>query len=415
MKKENVSFEGYLFDDAAMRKNGHKKLLNFDKNTVTYLNDDNTKTVYVSSVPIERSKLCMKKEGNAYKSTGNLVPVELPIILSQKAGIQIGDFIEVYSAQSEASVASYMENVNVFGQMQPCVVYKNVFGDLPLYCYATSFGLNMEIVIPKRPEDNVFSLKMKQPAHFFVETEPDYIDFRDEEDLKSIIYTPIAVDANDRWNYQNWVELVADEEDSFLVNFMIDKEFLDNPDTQYPVTLNQSIFAYRHKQPDTSVYSQAGEYARHYLSPYLLLGENTPKGEGMALLRFEVLDNLDICPEDIVKAEYCFTNLVEQENSSIVGLYAITSDWCSVNTKWKSRPRYDNLPVRTTVVREQGTYGIAFTRLLREMMQNKGKYEPLYSVRNSFLLKSNSKDTSLLLAAGDAGFYPPYLKIILKE
>ena len=137
----------------------------------------------------------------------------------------------------------------------------------------------------------------------------------------------------------------------------------------------------------------------------------------MVLLRFEVLDDLEASAEDVLKAEYCFTNLVEQEKNVIVGAYAITNDWCSVNTKWKSKPNYDALPVGTVMVREKGVYGLDITRLLREMLQNRGKYEPLYSVRNSFLIKSNSKEerTSLLLAAGDAGFCPPYLKVILKK
>lgn len=415
MKKETIAFEGYLFDSATMRQNGYKELLGFDNNIVTYLNNDNSKTVYVSSVPIEKNKLRLQQEGKVYRSTSDHATVEFPIILNQRTGIRIEDFMEVYPATMDTSIASYMNRVNAFGQAQPCIAYKNVFGNLPLYCYATSFGLNMEIVIPKRMDNNVFTLKMKQPSYFYTEVEPDYIDFRDEVDLQSLIYTSIAIDANNAWNYRNRVELVEGKDGAFMINFIIDKDFLNNPETQYPVTLNQSIYAYRHKQPDTSVYSQTDMLARHYLSPYLLLGDNTERGEGMALLRFEVLDNLNICPEDILKAEYCFTNLVGQKQNAIVGVYAVTSDWCSVNTRWDSRPKYDQLPVRTTKVQEQGTYGIEITRLLREMMRNKGKYVPLYSVRNSFLLKSNCKGTNLLLAAGDAGFFPPYLKIILKE
>ena len=394
-----------------------EKALHFDNNTATYLNEDGTKTVYVSSVPIEPEKMQVRQKGDTYQSTGSRVSVTMPKQLSPEKGIAIGEYLEVFPMQAVDTPARHMDRANAFGIVAPCVVYENFFGALPLYCYPNSFGINMEIVIPKRTGNHIFSLQLKQPPDYFSEIEPDYIDFRNEVDLQSMVYTPIAVDAKGAWSYQNRIVLATGEDGKMIVHFVIDKAFLDDPNTQYPVVLNQSIYAYQHKQPDTAIYSQAGQYARHYLSPYLLLGEKTPKGEGMALLRFEVLDDLDASAEDVLKAEYCFTNLVEQEKNVIVGAYAITNDWCSVNTKWKSKPNYDALPVGTVMVREKGVYGLDITRLLREMLQNRGKYEPLYSVRNSFLIKSNSKEerTSLLLAAGDAGFCPPYLKVILKK
>lgn len=415
MKQEKVSFTGYLLDGEEMLLNGHEELLRFDNNTVTYLNRDGTQTIYVSSVPVEEKKVQVQKTGNAYQSTSGFAPVTMPGQIDADNGIVIGKHLEVFSIRNAALQAKCFKRKNIFGQSETCVVYENFFGDVPFFCYANSFGLNTEIVIPERPENNIFSLKIKQPAQYFSEVEPDYIDFRNEEDLQSMLYTSIAVDSGGKWNYQNQIVLSAEEDGTEFVHFMINKDFLDHPDTKYPVTLNQSVYIYRHKQPDTAVYSQAGEYARHYLSPYLLLGDNTPKGEGMALLRFEVLEDLDIDPQDILKAEYCFTNLADQEKNVVLGAYAVTNDWCSVNTKWKSRPGYDRLPAGTVMIRQKGHYGLDITRLVVEMLKNRGEYEPLYSVRNSFLIKSSSKESTLLLASGDAGFFPPYLKIILKN
>lgn len=417
MKRKKNIFTGTLLDEAQMRANGHVKLLGFDNNTAIYLNEDGTKTLYVSSVPIETQKVQVQKNGTAYESTGSRVSVTMPTQLTSEKGIAIGEQLEVFPMQAVDAHTKQVDRANAFGLTAPCVVYDKFFGTLPLYCYSTGFGINMEIVIPKPIGNPVFALRLKQPEGYFSEIEPDYIDFRNEVDLQSMVYTPIAVDANGAWSYRNRIVLATGEDGKMIVHFVIDREFLADPNTKYPVTLNQSIYAYRHKQPDTAIYSQAGQYARHYLSPYLLLGENTPKGEGMALLRFEVLDDLEASAEDVLKAEYCFTNLAEVEKNVIVGAYAITNDWCSVNTKWKSKPNYDAIPVGTVMVRKKGVYGLDITRLLREMLQNRGKYEPLYSVRNSFLIKSNSKEekTSLLLASGDAGFFPPYLKVILKN
>ena len=106
--------------------------------------------------------------------------------------------------------------------------------------------------------------------------------------------------------------LNKDSENSiYTVEYTIDESFLKNVKTKYPVTLNQSIHLYKSKQPDTSAYENTGDVASHYLSPYILLGDDTLKGEGWTYVRFETLNSLDIDPEKIVSAKYIFRNLFD--------------------------------------------------------------------------------------------------------
>ena len=88
------------------------------------------------------------------------------------------------------------------------------------------------------------------------------------------------MDKKGRWNYENSVRLVEKDSDTgtYLVEYTISEEFLQDKETKYPVTLHQSIHNYKSKQPDTSAYSETGDEAGHYLSPYILLGDSTAKG-----------------------------------------------------------------------------------------------------------------------------------------
>jgi len=341
--------------------------------------------------------------------------VTLPGKISNNCGINVGGFINVFPQSNREHIGEFKQKKNIFGQNKECMEYKNVYEGISLHCYTTSFGLNTEITIPEYRGEYIFSMRIEQPKGFFVEDETDYVIFRDEEDLRSMMFTSLAVDANNVWNYKNKINLSFDSESVCYISFIIDKDFLEDNKTKYPVTISQSINAYKHKQPDTSVYSRTGDIARHYLSPYMLLGDNTVKGEGWALLRYEVLDEIEIMPDEIISADYYFNNLFDLDKEVIIGTYAITSDWCSVNTRWKSRPEYDSEPLHTTMVKDKGVYGVEVTELLKEMMRSKGQYEPLYSVRNSFFIKSDTENSNLLVASGDSGIQSPYLKIVLKN
>jgi len=400
-----------------MKEYGHKKLLDSHENIFTYLNEDGTRTVYIFSAPLEREKLCVMQGENEYRSKGDYTEIILPYDFNQEHGIRIGENIEFLPIGNKNYKAELRENINVFGQRKECVVYKD-FGEenVVLNCYMTSFGVNSEIVIPQYTGTNIFTFEVRQPKEWFALTDsPDFIVFRDDADLKSMMYTSLVVDANNNWGYQNQIKLFWREAGVCEVSFVIDEEFLKNPNTKYPITINQSINMYKHKQPDTSVYSNVPETARHYLSPYMLLGKDTVKGEGWALIRFELLDNVNIKADEIISAEYNFANLFNSDRDVMVDAYAITNDWCSVNVKWESKPKYNDLKVNSIKVKEKGSYKIDITKLLKDIIKNKGEYEPIYSVRNSFLIKSDTRNSNLLLSAGDSGIFSPYLKIMLKR
>jgi hypothetical protein len=146
-----------------------------------------------------------------------------------------------------------------------------------------------------------------------------------------------------------------------------------------------------------------------------LLGDSTLKGEGFALIRFETLDDLDIDPEKIISAAYTVRNLSNLDRESVLGLYAVTDWWCSINTRWETRPPYDKRPVGNATLQKAGDYSIDITPLLKEMIKNKGNEHAIYSVRNSFMIKVDTPNSNLVLSSGDGGLFSPFLEVMLME
>ena len=406
------------FSGEKMRLCGHKELIDASDFVQTYLNHDGTKTMYIFTAPMERNEILLRREETGYCRKGDFFEVRIPETLSADDGIDIGGIIKIYPVNDEKYSSEFRNKTNAFGMNAGCVTYRDFFGQqMDLDCYATCFGVNYEITIPKYTGKNIFRLKVKHTSDglFALTDSPDYIVFRTEDDLISMVYTPLMVDAAGKWDYRNHVSINENYADnSCVITFILNDEFLSSPDTVFPVTLNQSVYPYKPKQSDTAMYSGTADTGTHHLSPYMLLGDSTSKGEGWGFTRFEELYGMDIPANIIISSEYFFNNLFDLDKEIRVGAFAIVNDWCSVNTRWRTKPGYDKVPVKTVRVRDKGIYSIDITRLFTEMMRNKNVYEPPYSLRNSFFIRSLTKDTGMLLAAGDSGLFSPYLKIVVK-
>lgn len=227
----------------------------------------------------------------------------------------------------------------------------------------------------------------------------------------------VVIDDIGKWCYSNTVRLIEKDSstNTYTVEYTIDQKFLQDKSTKYPVVLNQSIHLYKPKQPDTSAYENTDEQAGHYLSPYMLLGDKTIKGEGWTFVRYETLNSLNIPADKIVSAKYVFHNLFDLEKEAKIGAYAVTADWCSINTRWFNRPPFDEKPISEVLIKDRGDYELDITALMKEMIANKERENAKYSVQNSFLIRSDSIDSNMIFASGDNGLFSPVLEIVLSE
>lgn len=393
------------------------------ENVQVYECEDGSKEIYMYSAPVERSSAFLTECEEGYKAAGSYFGKHFPLELSNDSFVEISNgsnYAKIYLLDGKAN-GNLEKRQNAFGLNKQSIVYEDAFENGEDYiCYPTPFGVNTEIVIPKRTKEYKYQIKIQLPNLVPDTSSPDYISFKRtlaKGDVKSLLYTPIIVDKKGNWSYSNSVKLVDKDPENniYTVEYSIDEKFLNNKKTKFPVTLNQSIYLYKAKQPDTSAYENTGDVASHYLSPYILLGDSTLKGEGWTYVRFETLNSLNIDPEKIVSAKYVFHNLFDLDKEVKVSAYAVTADWCSINTRWYNRPPFDKRPISEVVVERFGDYELDITPLVLEMIRNKENQSAIYSVRNSFLIKSDTDNCNMCISSGDNGLFSPYLKIVVSE
>ena len=418
--------QAVLFNKKQMEERNLKEYIenNYLENLQTYKDKNGRTVMYMFTAPIEEYALGVYESDGKYFSNSSYTDVILPDKLSANEGILVENgygSLKIMPADRNEYTSKLTNAKNAFGQKRTAIRYENMFGKgIHYYCYATSFGLNTEIVLPKKVETNTFQIKICIDNMIPESTSLDYILFKkslDALDVGQIIYTPIAVDKKNKYSYKNSVKLIEKDTstDTYTVEYTIDKEFLESEDTVYPVTLNQSVHIYYPKQPDLSVYEDADEELGFYLSPYLLLGKSEDRGDGWAFIRYEVFNEIDISPEKVVSVKYTLNNLFDLDKPAIVSLYAVTDEWCSINTRWFSRPSFDENPVARIAINEAGDYSLDITPLFKEMMKNKGKGFNKYSIDNGFFIKCETENGSLIIATGDNGIFSPFLEIVLED
>lgn len=410
--------------DSMMNKRNHKNLIAvYEGNTLCYENKDGTKTYYLYSAPVEENTSRIEQSDNRFITTGKYTDKAYPEIFSENTGITItkNNFsFTIYPYENKAFPGVLTDSQNIHGQNLQCVNYGKLFGEnTDLNIFSTTFGINTELIFLKKPNENTFNIKLKLSENLVPHTlSPDYILFKDAmEDgaVKAIVYTPLLTDQNKNWCFDNSVILTEkdSETNTYTIEYRINQEFLNN--AVYPIKANQSVYAYIPKQPDTSAYSDTGDEVRHYLSPYMLLGDSTFKGEGYTFVRYETLDTLDIEPDKIISAKYNFCNLFEPENKTTISAYAVTEDWCSINTIWLTVPKYDKKAISSVEVKEAGLYSLNLTSFIKAILKNKNKSDALYTVNNSFFIKSETKNSSIILPSGDNGLLSPFLEIVTEQ
>ena len=402
---------------------------NLPANTLIYGNREGGKTIYMFSSPLsDAGENTEITENGSCLTLGNICDRFLPPVLSHQSAILINapDTHACVYPEGETSHNAVMgERENIFGQKEMAATYVDVFGKgVDYICWPTTFGINTEIVLKKKPETNTFRLRVELPNLVADTGSPDYILFKTALEngvASAMLYTPLAADSGKKgtasWTYNNSVRLIDKDSESgaYTVEYTIDEAFLQDKKTKYPVRLNQSIHLYKSKQPDTSAYSETGDEAGHYLSPYMLLGDSTIKGEGWTYVRFETLKDLEIDPEKIVSATYTVRNLFTSSREVTIGAYAVTADWCSINTRWFNRPSQDEAPVAQTIIRERGDVSLDMTSLIKEILRNREYTDAKYSVQNSFVIRCDTPGGNLLFASGDNGLYSPVLEIVVAD
>jgi hypothetical protein len=298
-----------------------------DMNTIIFQNTDGTKSMYYYGVPVkytdpdgvirDKSNKVVENQDKAaypeysYQNKANDIVTLFPKILSREDGIVLenaGTKIELIpynytDAENDEttaveSSARKEECVHNDGESADAVIYDNVFGGGTKLQYTPTFmGFKEDLILEQNTGINRFQFILKSGELQAVlengciylidpltgETEatvsPIYV-YDSYKGIKSYENT------HDTWNN----EIILKELDSdgnYLVAITVDEEFLNDPDTVYPVYVDPTLtFDENTDINDAIIYSGSPSVA-HGSNYYNYIGYyNTTYGIGRLLVKF---------------------------------------------------------------------------------------------------------------------------------
>lgn len=387
-------------------------------NFINYLNKDNTKTLRIYSSCVYNN-IYLTENSQEWSCSVNGLSAILPKVISESCGISIqysGEMVVIYPRDNH-SVKGVLQSdyQNVYSYRSDAIVYDDFFGNnLDLVCIVTQYGINFEL---KLKDVSV----CKNDISYCIQVDDCYPDISSNDyialnslntkETKAIVYSPSIVDKGNRWFIDCKSSFVNKQGNKYTIKIDLNSYLNNKQDLNFTLILNQSICIYQAKQPDVAIYSKESD-TKHYLSQYVSLGQDTQKGIGELLVRYESLNNISIDPNRIVSAKYYIHCLSAVDSKQQLKLYAVEENWCSINATWNVKPALSENKYAVSCLEAGGNFVFDITKLLKEEINNKKASDSVHTIRNGFAILAENDDSNLLLALGDNGIVSPLLEIV---
>ena len=316
--------------------------------TICYQNKDDNYSMYIFASPIQfktkdgyqiidNTVMKSSKKEFAFENKANEIKTYFPHHLTDYFLIEKGtDSLQFkpHFDVSEFSKAKSKMIKNMYGDKVSAVMYESPSMDLVFY--PTKAGIKAEIILRKKPADNVFEFDVKTTATWYENKRNGYILFKDGKENKSIIYAPLIkgnADTEDNLSIESQL-LFSETETGYKLWIEVDKKMLSNDKTKYPVKFDPSFEMYLNKMPDTSVYSKFD--TNSYLLHYAVIGEHPTLGEGWEYVRLRI-GNIITTEKNILYAYYYVHSLYANKDNIQKVLSTVDSDWSSTQMVWSNK------------------------------------------------------------------------------
>ncbi|WP_243292303.1 DNRLRE domain-containing protein [Bacillus sp. FJAT-47783] len=224
------------------------------------------------------------------------------------------------------------------------ITYKGIFEQADVRYRVKGDAVKEDIILNSMPVENTFTFELKLKGLTAVTQENGTIVFQDQKgNLEWYLEKPYMTDANGKYSDKVTLKL-REESGKTFVDVIADQAFLQDPETQYPVTIDPTIDNWdvirdmfiASSYPD-SLYSS---------ETFMNTGYHGYFGSTRALIKF-VLPSL---PSDSKISSATFNAYQAKQDTSTVSidLFRITSDWQTSTTTWNSQPSIGGSPESTT-------------------------------------------------------------------
>lgn len=418
---DNVNKSVFYTAISAIDQSEHTKQLNvYDSAyTICYENNDATYSLYIFTSPIQyktengryaiidNSIVKTRKKGFAFENKANNVKTYFPKMLLEPFRVEKDAIFLEFSPAFETngfSEANQTIFTNMYGNKVSAVVYERK--DMDLAFYPTKAGIKTEIILKEKPESNEFSFAIKHSASNYDNKQNGYIMLKNGGENETIIYQPLVKykdDSGQRIDVNTKIN-ISREEDAYYVKVIIDDDIIQN--AEYPIKFDPSFEMYLNKMADSTVYSKHD--INNYLANYAIIGEHEIFGEGWHYVRsrFRYFSR-SLKPSHIISSYY-YTYVLSgmNENSDMLFLYGLDTQWSSTDMTWMNKVKYGNKISELKCNKHMIKFDI--TEFTKECLKD----PKLGMESRGFVMKS---DKMKIVTTSDNSAIVPFYRIDIKE
>ena len=389
-------------------QDGTKSLYIFTSPISYYKEDDTLEIIDKALVSVKNSE--MKKKGYSLEIKSCDIKSYFPKDLSETPFLIKEEGNSLSFAPSSEMISQKVKRssyIDVIGREHSSAVYQEE-GTVTAEYIPTTSGIMANIVIKEKPDGDVlrFYIEKQEDLSFSV-VDNQYVLFRNglENSNKAVIYTSFLQDAKGNTGFENTIKM-TEEKDRWEYTIVLDKAFLEDPETQYPVSIAPTFELCRSKTPDSSVYEKRPS-VNAYLANYFVSGDNETFGDAQHYLRFRINYIFKSYPQNVISASYVTTVLAGSETVHSVEMKRLKEMWSSTGATWNSNYQtYDTESI--TELALPGRYAFDIYKFVKDSIR-----DDEWNTEGYGLAMTSEKDggSVKVMATSDNTFYQPYVRI----
>ncbi len=230
LKSEELSLSEVVLE----KNDGTRALYLFDKN-IKY-KDKNGKIIDKSN----KAVLANENGNQSYKSEANNIDVSLPLEISSAVTLQYDD-INI----SVRPIFNQSNKTHIIGRIygENSILYTNVFDSTTDIKYTFTYdGVKEDIVLKKYNGKNSFDFEVMTDGLKLTENKGTLLLIDENGKTKASLGEVVVFSADNKNNtYGEFTITEKEKNNKYIVTISVDTEYLTNPDTVYPVTIDPPI------------------------------------------------------------------------------------------------------------------------------------------------------------------------------
>ena len=399
---EMYDMSEYTLDDvpdyilSAITSNGNNAEYISDENagdiySLTVVNSDESKSRFTYNLPIkyiENGEIRFKKPNIteskykkfAYENTQNNIKSYFPSDIREGVEVSYNNYKVIMKPKS--GMSKYITNDFVYIKDTCTLEYLDVFpGKVDIQYITTPSGLKENIILHKYSGQNIFyfnvSFENLKPAVM----EGEAIPLLDSE-TGEIALVLGQIDARDAYevdaqqqhtSIKGSLKLIHLGQNDYSLSVEIDRGFLEDKSTVYPVTIDPSIIIYNDNIIDTSVYSEKPDQPYFYASSYLVVGDHGDSyGDSISFVKVNTVQyNKDIDPNQITSVYFHVRESSGKTNSSVIEVHDTFYTWDQNTLTYRNKPStYNFNDSYSKTISSSGWYDFEITGLFKAWLKN---------------------------------------------